>query len=84
MSMGRSSVVAMRSAMKAAGTGSIINISCRSGLVGVPGAPAYASCKAAIRNHSRTDGRALLRATRLEDTLQLGSPGRHPNADPGA
>ncbi|MHA6720587.1 SDR family oxidoreductase [Sphingomonas sp. RS6] len=40
--------------MKAAGTGSIINISSRSGLVGIPGAAAYASSKAAIRNHSKT------------------------------
>ncbi|MWC42327.1 SDR family oxidoreductase [Sphingomonas carotinifaciens] len=42
------------SAMKGAGTGSIINISSRSGLVGIPGAAAYASSKAAIRNHSKT------------------------------
>lgn len=41
-------------AMKVAGTGSIINISSRSGLVGIPGAAAYASSKAAIRNHSKT------------------------------
>ena len=41
-------------AMKAAGAGSIINMSSRSGLVGVPGAAAYASSKAAIRNHSKT------------------------------
>ena len=41
-------------AMKARGTGSIINISSRSGLVGIPGAAAYASSKAAIRNHSKT------------------------------
>lgn len=41
-------------AMKAAGTGSIINISSRSGLVGIPMAAAYASSKAAIRNHSKT------------------------------
>ena len=41
-------------AMKAAGLGSIINISSRSGLVGIPGAAAYASSKAAIRNHSKT------------------------------
>lgn len=42
------------SAMKAQGTGSIINISSRSGLVGIPGAAAYASSKAGIRNHSKT------------------------------
>lgn len=41
-------------AMKARGTGSIINIASRSGLVGIPGAAAYASSKAAIINHSRT------------------------------
>ena len=41
-------------AMKRAGTGSIINVSSRSGLVGIPGAAAYASSKAAIRNHSKT------------------------------
>jgi 3(or 17)beta-hydroxysteroid dehydrogenase len=41
-------------AMKGTGTGSIINISSRSGLVGIPGAAAYASSKAAIRNHSKT------------------------------
>ncbi|MDR0786863.1 MAG: SDR family oxidoreductase [Gemmatimonadota bacterium] len=41
-------------AMKGAGTGSIINISSRSGLVGIPLAGAYASSKAAIRNHTKT------------------------------
>lgn len=41
-------------AMKARGNGSIINISSRSGLVGIPGAAAYASSKAAIRNHSKS------------------------------
>ncbi|MBL1256857.1 SDR family NAD(P)-dependent oxidoreductase [Methylocystis sp. Sn-Cys] len=41
-------------AMKAQGAGSIINISSRSGLVGIPLAAAYASSKAAIRNHSKT------------------------------
>jgi NAD(P)-dependent dehydrogenase (short-subunit alcohol dehydrogenase family) len=34
--------------------GSIINISSRSGLVGIPGAAAYASSKAAVRNHTKT------------------------------
>jgi NAD(P)-dependent dehydrogenase (short-subunit alcohol dehydrogenase family) len=34
--------------------GSIINISSRSGLVGIPRAAAYASSKAAIRNHTKT------------------------------
>lgn len=41
-------------AMKNKGTGSIINISSRSGLVGIPGAAAYASSKAAIRNHTKS------------------------------
>ncbi|MEM7330185.1 MAG: SDR family oxidoreductase [Pseudomonadota bacterium] len=41
-------------AMKASGKGSIINISSRSGLVGIPGAAAYASSKAAIINHTRS------------------------------
>lgn len=41
-------------AMRRHGAGSIINISSRSGLVGIPGAAAYASSKAAVRNHSKT------------------------------
>lgn len=41
-------------AMRAAKSGSIINISSRSGLVGVPMAAAYAASKAAIRNHTKT------------------------------
>ncbi len=41
-------------AMRARGQGSIINISSRSGLVGIPGAAAYAASKAAVRNHSKT------------------------------
>jgi NAD(P)-dependent dehydrogenase (short-subunit alcohol dehydrogenase family) len=41
-------------AMRPAATGSIINISSRSGLVGIPGAAAYASSKAAVRNHTKT------------------------------
>lgn len=41
-------------AMKASGRGSIINISSRSGLVGIPGAAAYASSKAAMINHTRS------------------------------
>ncbi len=41
-------------AMKAKGTGSIINMSSRSGVVGIPGAAAYAASKAAIRNHSKS------------------------------
>lgn len=34
--------------------GAIINISSRSGLVGIPGAAAYASSKAGVRNHTKT------------------------------
>ena len=34
--------------------GSIINMSSRSGIVGIPAAAAYASSKAAIRNHTKT------------------------------
>lgn len=34
--------------------GSIINMSSRSGLVGIPGAAAYASSKAAVRNHTKS------------------------------
>ncbi len=41
-------------AMRRAGSGSIINISSRSGVVGIPGAAAYASSKAALRNHTRS------------------------------
>lgn len=41
-------------AMRAKKAGSIINMSSRSGLVGIPGAAAYASSKAAIRNHSKS------------------------------
>jgi NAD(P)-dependent dehydrogenase (short-subunit alcohol dehydrogenase family) len=41
-------------AMRPSKTGSIINISSRSGLVGIPGAAAYASSKAAVRNHTKT------------------------------
>lgn len=41
-------------AMRRTGAGSIINISSRSGLVGIPAAAAYASSKAAVRNHTKT------------------------------
>jgi 3(or 17)beta-hydroxysteroid dehydrogenase len=34
--------------------GSIINISSRSGVVGIPGAVAYAASKAAVRNHTKS------------------------------
>lgn len=35
-------------------SGAIVNISSRSGVVGIPGAAAYASSKAAVRNHTKT------------------------------
>lgn len=41
-------------AMRPAGTGSIVNISSRSGLVGIPLAAAYAASKAAVRNHTKS------------------------------
>lgn len=41
-------------AMRGKKAGSIINMSSRSGLVGIPGAAAYASSKAAIRNHTKS------------------------------
>lgn len=41
-------------AMRPSKAGSIINISSRSGLVGIPGAAAYASSKAAVRNHTKS------------------------------
>ncbi len=41
-------------AMRRTGRGSIINIGSRSGVVGIPGAAAYASSKAAVRNHTRS------------------------------
>ncbi|SFN49508.1 NAD(P)-dependent dehydrogenase, short-chain alcohol dehydrogenase family [Roseovarius lutimaris] len=41
-------------AMRAKRAGSIINISSRSGLVGIPAAAAYAASKAAVRNHTKS------------------------------
>lgn len=41
-------------AMRRTGEGSIVNISSRSGVVGIPAAAAYASSKAAVRNHTKT------------------------------
>ena len=40
--------------MKDSGGGNIINLSSRSGVVGIPGAVAYASSKAAVRNHTKS------------------------------
>jgi NAD(P)-dependent dehydrogenase (short-subunit alcohol dehydrogenase family) len=45
---------AIQAMRQSASAGSIINISSRSGLVGIPGAAAYAASKAAVRNHSKT------------------------------
>jgi NAD(P)-dependent dehydrogenase (short-subunit alcohol dehydrogenase family) len=45
---------AIQTLRKSGGHGSIINISSRSGVVGIPGAAAYASSKAAVRNHTKT------------------------------
>lgn len=41
-------------AMRPSKAGSIINISSRSGIVGISGAAAYASSKAAVRNHTKS------------------------------
>jgi NAD(P)-dependent dehydrogenase (short-subunit alcohol dehydrogenase family) len=41
-------------AMRPKGQGSIVNISSRSGLVGIAGAAAYAASKAGVRNHTKT------------------------------
>jgi len=43
-----------KAAIRAMKRGSIVNISSRSGLVGVPGAAAYAASKAAVRNHTKS------------------------------
>lgn len=40
--------------MKHSRAASIVNISSRSGMVGIPAAAAYASSKAAVRNHTKT------------------------------
>ncbi|MEB2785801.1 SDR family NAD(P)-dependent oxidoreductase [Algoriphagus sp. E1-3-M2] len=52
--------------MKRKGKGSLINISSGSGLVGIPGAAAYAASKAAVRNH--TNSVALLCAEKGYNT----------------
>ncbi len=41
-------------AMRKKGDGAIINISSRSGLVGIPAVAAYASSKAGVRNHTKS------------------------------
>lgn len=45
---------AIQAMRRSASAGSIINMSSRSGLVGIPAAAAYASSKAAVRNHTKT------------------------------
>lgn len=40
--------------MKSSSAASIVNISSRSGIVGIPAAVAYASSKAAVRNHTKS------------------------------
>jgi len=45
---------AIRAVRASGGSCAIINISSRSGMVGIPGAAAYASSKAAVRNHTKT------------------------------
>ena len=45
---------AIRAMRQAGRGGSIVNIASRSGLVGIAGASAYASSKAAIRNHTKS------------------------------
>jgi NAD(P)-dependent dehydrogenase (short-subunit alcohol dehydrogenase family) len=45
---------AIRAMRRAGNGGSIVNVSSRSGLVGIPGAAAYASSKAAVRNHTKS------------------------------
>ena len=46
---------AIKGMRRCGGRGSIINLSSRSGLVGIPGAAAYASSKAAVRNHTKSE-----------------------------
>jgi NAD(P)-dependent dehydrogenase (short-subunit alcohol dehydrogenase family) len=45
---------AIRAMRKSGSAGAIINMSSRSGMVGIPRAAAYASSKAAVRNHSKS------------------------------
>jgi NAD(P)-dependent dehydrogenase (short-subunit alcohol dehydrogenase family) len=45
---------AIRAMRRGGGPGAIVNVSSRSGVVGIPGAAAYASSKAAVRNHTKT------------------------------
>ena len=70
-------------AMKARGTGSIINISSRAGLVGIPRAAAYRVLQGG-NPQSYQDRRSVLRAAWMGDPLQRDPPGCDPDADLGA
>jgi len=50
----RYAIRAMRAHPPLGAGGSIVNISSRSGLVGIPAAAAYAASKAAVRNHTKS------------------------------
>ncbi len=52
----RAAIASMKRGLSAdaAGDRSIVNISSRSGMVGIPGAAAYASSKAGVRNHTKS------------------------------
>lgn len=70
-------------AMKEKGAGSIVNVSSRSGLVGIPAAAAYASSKAAGVFQSHQERGALLRGQGLAHPLQFAAPGRDSNPHVG-
>ena len=61
--------------------GAIVNISSRSGIVGIPGAAAYASSKAAVRNHTKSV--ALYCAARGYGIRWTSSSRLDPHADVG-
>jgi 3(or 17)beta-hydroxysteroid dehydrogenase len=50
----RAAIRAMRERRPSGAGGSIVNVSSRSGLVGIPAAAAYAASKAAVRNHTKS------------------------------
>ncbi len=61
-------------AMRPKGAGAIINISSRSGLVGIPMASAYASSKAAIRNHTKSVALYCAGQTQTLEIAKGGTP----------